>query len=46
MAEVKGEQTVCNATLHEKDQWIEIGEISKDDLKWLKDLTMVLDSVK
>ena len=46
MTQVKGGQTRYKATLNEKGQWIEIGEFSRDGVKWFKYITMVLDRVK
>ena len=40
---VQGGQTRYKARLNEKGQWIEVGEFSKDGIKWFKYITLTLD---
>ena len=45
MTIVQGGQTRYKAILNEKGQWIEIGEFSKDGVKWYKFITMTLNKL-
>jgi hypothetical protein len=40
---VQGGQTRYKARLNEKGQWIEVGEFSKDGIKWFKYITLTLN---
>ncbi|MCE2997007.1 MAG: hypothetical protein ACK5RG_03085 [Cyclobacteriaceae bacterium] len=40
---VQGGQTRYKARLNEKGQWIEVGEFSKDGIKWFEFITLTLD---